>query len=102
MGLKDGQLRILPPRKDGQFYGYREHYKPQPLKECNLPNKVNQWHYSIWHEVKKEWQTLMCGEQTHKGLEQLHTIFEQHYPFKRAVLVMTADGNIEMRPHDSF
>lgn len=82
--------------KDGErFYTYR---KPPKLEDCNLPNKVNVWHLSIWHEGKKELQTLMCGEHLYNALRELQKIFDQHYPYRQSILVMTTDGNFELRP----
>lgn len=101
MGLvkpPDGKLYILPMRKDERFYSYREHYKPPKMSECNLPNKVNRWYLSVWHEEKKELQSLMCGEQLYNALLELQKIFKQHYPHRQSILVMTAEGNLELRP----
>lgn len=98
--IPDGRLRMLPlPQKE--FYGYRQHYKSNPLQECNLPNKVYKHYISVWNEDKKEWQTLECGEKLYKALQDAREELKRKFNTFQEPIVTIKDGNVGVRPPSS-
>ncbi len=96
--IPDGQLRILPlPKKE--FFGYRQHYKPNPLQECNLPNKIEpgdlryRRYISVWNDDKKEWQTLACNDALYKALQEASDKLKKESGSYQTPIVVIKEGD---------